>query len=234
MKHYIPYKGRYMTSFKPHLEILPAPQLMLWEELHQTPEHFTLYGGTALALHLGHRESVDFDFFSNKHFDVDSLVQAIPYLADAKMQEVAKNSLTCRVDRGGAVKMQFLGGLLIGRVEPCQEPNGCGIWVASLLDVAASKMKVIPVRSEQKDYIDVYALLEHGLDLPTMLAAAKLVYGPSFNPVLSLKALSYFGDVPELPESMQKGLSQAAAAVDLTKLPVIKSYEAAHAKGYQP
>ena len=234
MKQSIPCTGRYMTSFKPHLEILPAPQLMLWDELHQTPEHFTLYGGTALALHLGHRDSVDFDFFSNQPFDVGALVQAIPYLADAKMQEVAKNSLTCRVDRGGAVKMQFLGGLLIGRVEPRQQPIGSGIWVASLLDVAASKMKVIPIRSEQKDYVDVHALLEHGFDLPTMLAVAKLVYGPSFNPVLSLKALSYFGDVPDLPENMQKRLSQAAASVDITKLPIIKSYEAAHAKGYLP
>jgi hypothetical protein len=45
--------------------MLPPPQLKLWPELGATPESFTLYGGTALTLHLGHRTSVDFDFFSN-------------------------------------------------------------------------------------------------------------------------------------------------------------------------
>jgi len=50
--------------FTPNLSILPPPQLRLWSELDATPEAFTLYGGTALALRLGHRTSVDFDFFS--------------------------------------------------------------------------------------------------------------------------------------------------------------------------
>ncbi|MEI7823673.1 MAG: hypothetical protein WCI01_00125 [Chlorobiaceae bacterium] len=45
--------------FSPDLSILPPPQLRLWPELDATPETFTLYGGTALALRLGHRTSVD-------------------------------------------------------------------------------------------------------------------------------------------------------------------------------
>lgn len=57
--------------FNPNLSILPPPQLQLWPELDATPEAFTLYGGTALALRLGHRASVDFDFFSNQPFDPD-------------------------------------------------------------------------------------------------------------------------------------------------------------------
>jgi hypothetical protein len=47
----------------PNLSMLPPPQLKLWLELGETPEAFTLYGGTALALRFGHRTSVDFDFF---------------------------------------------------------------------------------------------------------------------------------------------------------------------------
>jgi len=60
-------------GFNPDLSILPLPQLRLWSELDATPETFTLYGGTALALRFGHRSSVDFDFFSNQLFDPDDL-----------------------------------------------------------------------------------------------------------------------------------------------------------------
>ena len=63
-----------------HLElsILPEPQLLLWEELAITPGKFVLYGGTAIALQLGHRESVDFDFFTDQTFDPQSLYDEIP------------------------------------------------------------------------------------------------------------------------------------------------------------
>jgi hypothetical protein len=55
-----------MKPFAPRLEILPPAQRKLWNELSETPREFVLYGGTALALHLGHRHSVDFDFFGNR------------------------------------------------------------------------------------------------------------------------------------------------------------------------
>jgi hypothetical protein len=50
----------------PKLEILSPPQRRLWSELKETPQEFVFYGGTALALRLGHRTSEDFDFFSNR------------------------------------------------------------------------------------------------------------------------------------------------------------------------
>jgi len=49
-----------MNYFSPHLELLPAPQRALWNELSEISREFGLYGGTALALHLAHRKSVDF------------------------------------------------------------------------------------------------------------------------------------------------------------------------------
>jgi hypothetical protein len=52
-----------MPTFQPRHDILPPPRA-LWAEPDATPDHFTLYDGTALALRLGHRQSVDFDFFS--------------------------------------------------------------------------------------------------------------------------------------------------------------------------
>ena len=48
-----------MSRFSPHLEILPAPQRALWNELSEVSGEFVLYGGTALSLHLAHRNSMD-------------------------------------------------------------------------------------------------------------------------------------------------------------------------------
>lgn len=212
-----------MATFMPHLEILPDSQRELWNELRTTPEHFTLYGGTALAVQLGHRTSVDFDFFSNESFVTDELMTSIPYLKGAEPLEISKNSLTCRVDRRGAVKLQFFGGLSLGRVEHRRQPMGAGFWVASMLDIAGTKVKVLPERSEEKDYIDIDALLKHGIGLPQMLAAARAIYGPVYNALLSLKALTYFADLPRLPEDVRSRLIEAAIAVDPTALPVIST-----------
>ena len=211
-----------MITFVPHLEVLPSAQKTLWTELSSTPEHFTLYGGTALALYLGHRKSVDFDFFSRTPFQAEDLMCSIPYLEGAERIDVANNSLTCRVDRGGAVKVQFFGGLSLGSVEPRRQPEGAGFWVASLIDVAGTKVKVLPERAETKDYLDVDALLRHGMDLSAMLRAAVAVYGRSFNPVLSLKALTYFVDVPHLPDDVKERLTKAAVGVDIGQLPALE------------
>jgi ABC-type tungstate transport system permease subunit len=55
------------NSFQPHFEILPPAQLLLWKELNPVNNlGFVLYGGTALALRLGHRVSIDFVFFHRK------------------------------------------------------------------------------------------------------------------------------------------------------------------------
>ena len=73
-----------------------------------------------------------------------------------------------------------------------------------------------------KDYLDMDALLQDGrIDLPTALASACAIYGPSFNPQITLKALSYFGDgnLSRLPQEVQKRLVLAARNVDLDKLP---------------
>jgi hypothetical protein len=56
-----------MQWFDPRLDILPAAQREIWDQLRPAPLlSFVLYGGAAVALHLGHRRSVDFDFFAQK------------------------------------------------------------------------------------------------------------------------------------------------------------------------
>jgi hypothetical protein len=51
------------------------------------PGEFVLYGGTALALHLGHRQSMDFDFFGDRAFDPAKLYAALPFLAGATVTQ---------------------------------------------------------------------------------------------------------------------------------------------------
>jgi Nucleotidyl transferase AbiEii toxin, Type IV TA system len=69
---------RMSASFDPRLDILPEFQLRLWPELDTVPSAFILYGGTRLALQLGHRASEDFDFFSSSGFEPDRLRSRLP------------------------------------------------------------------------------------------------------------------------------------------------------------
>ena len=204
--------------------MLPPPQIELWRELGATPESFTLYGGTALTLRLGHRASIDFDFFSNHSFDPEHLASALPYLKYAERLQVAPNTLTCRVHRGGAVLVSFFGGLGLGQVAQRDQVQGMVLHVASMLDIAGTKMAVVQRRAEVKDYLDVDALLQHGVNLQTALAAGRIVHGRSFNPLITLKALSFFDDVPALPDDVRKRISAAVEAVDVTRLPTLTAY----------
>jgi hypothetical protein len=207
-----------VSVFVPNLSMLPPPQLKLWPELATTPESFTLYDGTALTLRLGHRTSVDFDFFSNAPFDPEHLGSALPYLEGAERLQIAPDTLTCRVDRGGVVLVSFFGGLGLGQVAASEQAQGNALHVASLLDIAGTKMAVVQKRAEVKDYLDVDALLRHGVDLPAALAAGRVVYGRAFNPLITVKALSFFDDVPAIPAEVKKRLSAAVEAVDVSKL----------------
>jgi hypothetical protein len=210
-----------MPIFQPRLDILPLPQRTLWRELDGTPDYFTLYGGTALALRLGHRQSVFFDFFAGTPFDPATLAREIPYLAGAEQVQVVGHTLTCRVERGGPVLVSFFGNLGLGEVAPREIAEGSKVHVASLLDVAGTKALTVQQRAQARDYVDIDAIMRHGVDLPRVLAAGAAVYGRSFNPLLTLKALSYFDDVRSLPADVRERLRTAVRAVDPANLPVL-------------
>jgi len=97
--------------------------------------------------------------------------------------------------------------------------------VASAIDLIATKLKTIQQRALAKDYIDLASALETGLGLAEALAAAEVVYGKGFNGALSLKALAYFehGDLPNLSRDVRDKLREAAASVDLRKLPHVRA-----------
>ncbi|MAF58812.1 MAG: hypothetical protein CMK08_16405 [Ponticaulis sp.] len=207
--------------FEPKLEILPAPQLRLWPELKDTPSMFTLYGGTALALHYGHRDSVDFDFFSNFDFDPMELKESVPYLQDALLIRTADNTLECRVDRGGPVLVSFFGGRKLQKVEQPFSSTENDLAVASPRDVLATKLNTIQKRGSAKDYIDIAAGLNEGWTLEQGCEDAISVWGYSFEPMTSLKALCSFNDIQgdPLPQKIQEQLHSAVYAVDLSALP---------------
>ncbi|HBL30156.1 MAG TPA: hypothetical protein DD490_25240 [Acidobacteria bacterium] len=207
---------------EPRLDQLPPAQKNLWPELSEVPSGFVLYGGTALTLRLGHRLSEDFDLFSNRPFHPDEIEREVAFLAGSIRLQSAPNTLVSRVERpAGATKVSFFGGLPLRRVEDPDVASGNGLPIASLLDLAATKVKVVQDRAESKDYFDLFRLLEEGIELPAALAAAGAVYGGAFNPLLSLKALSYFGDgdLPALPEKVRARLAAAVSVVDLSHLP---------------
>ncbi len=209
-------------DFQPKLSILPGPQRRLWDELRAVPQGFVLYGGTALALHFGHRQSLDFDFFGSRHFEPAKLAASIPFLTDATITQQEPNTLSVIIDRDGPVQVSFFGLPGIARVRlPHIAPEN-GLQVASLLDLAGTKAAVVQQRAEAKDYFDIDALLQDGrIDLATALASALVIYGPKFNPQITLKALSFFGDgnLSLLPQAVQDRLARSAREVDLDRLP---------------
>lgn len=213
-----------MKTFRPHLDILPLPQQRLWAELHLTPPTFTLYGGTALALQLGHRYSVDFDFFCFSDFDADRLLVTVPYLAGARITHRETNTLTCLVDRGGPVKLSFFGLPNLKRVAEPLLTGDNGLPCARLIDVAGTKAQTVQARASTKDYIDIDALIHVGeLPLSHHLTAARHIFGPVFEPLPTLKALSYFVDVPDLPFEIQQRLAAAVLATDVNRLPPLSA-----------
>jgi hypothetical protein len=206
-----------MQRFSPRLEILPAPQRRLWPELRQIPKDFVLYGGTAIALRLAHRASVDFDFFTSRSFEPAKLLANLPLLSGAKVLQNVSQTLTVIVERGGGIKLSFFGGLPLGRAGEPEESEDEVMAIASLLDLAGTKAAVITQRAEAKDYIDILALMQTGISLAQAMAAARAIYGAQYNPLITLKSLTYYGDgdLHKLTGDQRATLSKAATQADI-------------------
>ena len=206
--------------FKPRMDILPPAQRRLWPELRPITDHgFVLYGGTAIALRLGHRISIDFDFFSDLPLDQKAVIASLPFGDQSTVLQDEPNTLTLLVssDKPDAsnVKVSFFGAISFGRVgNPDRSEDGM-VCSASLDDLMANKVKVILQRAEAKDYRDIASMIGAGVDLARGLAAARCLFGPSFQPSESLKALVYFqdGDLDTLDDGEKAALIKAASAV---------------------
>ena len=210
-----------MSAF-PRLDILPASQRTLWPHLADASrDSFVLYG-TAVALYLGHRESVDFDFFTHLTFQPDELINRYLFLREAEVLQSQPNTLTVITagrDAGG-VKISFFGGLTFGRLAQPQRTPDRVMTVASRDDLLAHKLKTVLQRVETKDYADVDALLRSGLNLSSGLAGARILF-PAFAPQECLKALTYFEDeaLRDLPQDLEERVLNAVKNV--RSLPIV-------------
>jgi Nucleotidyl transferase AbiEii toxin, Type IV TA system len=209
-----------MKTVAPRLETLPTSQRNLWPKLSSVGDQFVLYGGTALSLQLGGRQSIDFDFFTPGTVDAHDLSRRLPFLSGAFVLQRANSTATFSVNCPEPVKVSFSGGLDFGRVDEPRRFSDNGVLVAGLLDLAAQKVKVVQQRAEKKDYLDVCVLLRNGVSLEKALGAAQSLH-PEFNPVVTLKALTYFddGDLGTLDASTKSQL--AAAASNIREIPPV-------------
>ncbi|HVS77727.1 MAG TPA: nucleotidyl transferase AbiEii/AbiGii toxin family protein [Steroidobacteraceae bacterium] len=157
-----------------------------------------------------------------------ALERGTPFLARADVIQRDKRTLTAIVDRGAPVKVCFVGVPRLPRLAAPLVAADNGLKVASLLDLAGTKALVLQVRAAAQDYLDMDALIHlGGVSLPLALSAAVRLYGRSFNPEITLKALSYFedGDLRELPVDLKFRLAEAVREVDLDHLPRVGLHE---------
>ena len=202
---------------EPILDILPQAQRELWPALVGIPDNFVLYGGTALALRLGHRSSVDFDFFSSQTLDTEALYK-IPFIADAEVLQREPTALTLSVNPPDPVKVSFFGDIGFGRVgNPDRTADGV-LAVASLLDLFGTKLKVLLQRVAARDYLDLAAILRVGIPLQDGLGAAVALYGNEFPPTDAVKALAYYEEdvAGQVDGATRRFLTQQASRWDFT------------------
>jgi hypothetical protein len=220
---------RYLPRLNPNTDVMPVAQRRLWQTLGEIPEDFVLYGGTGLALRLGHRESVDFDFFSAEPFVPGGLLDGIGWMGIQSVDRAAPNTLSITAREN--VHVSFFGGMAIRAVGEPELAEENGIVVASLCDLAGTKAKAIYDRAEWRDYFDIASLLQTGkMTLTDIMGYARTIFEPGFEfPVaVVLKALAWFedGTVPDLPEDMKRYLRAAVTDAYGQELPVVEPYSA--------
>lgn len=152
---------------------------------------FYLAGGTALALQIGHRDSVDFDFFTKKDIRTEDLFDRLKEIfKDHKILKIQeeKNTLTVLVDRD--IKISFFTYKYELLNDLIDEEN---FRLASVEDIACIKLSAICSRASNKDYIDLYYILKN-IQLDTLLQKASKKF-PDVDISLIIKSLVYFDDI---------------------------------------
>jgi hypothetical protein len=174
-------------------EILTKEQLELVPLIRSFSRSFGLVGGTAIALHIGHRRSIDFDLFTHKKFNNTSLIRKISKYKP--IQEIIVNKegeFTFLINNVKVTFYQFPYKLDFDKRFKDL------IRTVDLLTLAAMKAFALGQRAKWKDYVDLYFIMEkhHGID--GIIKKAKKLFGSHFNEKIFRTQLSYFADVSYL------------------------------------
>lgn len=182
-------------------DILDDERRAALPKLKTLREDFYLAGGTALALQLGHRDSVDFDFFSERSFDT-----SVWY---ARLRDAfGSDSIVKTQEEKDTLSVVVQGDILISLfsypyplIELLVEDEN--MRLAGMTDIGCMKLSAIISRSSIKDYVDLYFILKR-IPLVSLLesAARKM---PDLDRNLVLKSLAYFEDIREEPLSFKHG-----------------------------
>lgn len=173
-----------------HKEILSKKQLEFLAFLKNFSQDFFLVGGTAIALHIGHRRSIDFDLFTFNqinHLQIQNIVNK-----ERKIQRVFvdnKQEYTILVND---IKLTFLHYPF--KLSPSNDLDET-ISLPDLESLAALKAYAIGRRSKWKDYVDLYYIFKSGISIESIIDKAKHIFASSFNEKLFRAQLSYFKDI---------------------------------------
>ncbi|HEY4360368.1 MAG TPA: nucleotidyl transferase AbiEii/AbiGii toxin family protein [Bryobacteraceae bacterium] len=174
-----------------HTEALTKEGLELFPTLTAF-DGFYLAGGTALALQIGHRLSVDFDLFHDSLIDRGLLPRLKNLFADFRVQPIVNNpdELTAIV---GTVKLTLLR-YPFPLIEPLVSIDG--LAALSIKELGATKAYTIGRRGTYKDYVDLYFIIaDHHASLGQIIAMAERKFGQEFNSRLFLEQLLFMDDV---------------------------------------
>jgi len=177
-----------------HLEILSEKQKKLLPLLNLFEHDFILVGGTAIALIIDHRNSIDFDLFSIKKFNNSNILRKIQQnWVVEKIIIDEMDQLTVIVE---GVKITFL-------YYPFKIQSEINldniISIPSLKSLSAMKAYALARRSKWKDYVDLYFILKR-IKLNDIIYSAKEIFKNLFNEKLFRQQLSYFDDIDKSEE----------------------------------
>ena len=176
-----------------YTETLAPETRRVLEKISRQPfiRDFYLVGGTALALHLGHRESIDLDFFSAENFVLEKLKKEIPALGQYRLTNEEDGTLDGMLDDVKLTFIRYAYPLLFPLVD------WSGVQLADERDIACMKIDAISSRGSRKDFIDLYFLLEK-YSLSALFSFFEQKYSHiEYNKLHLLKSLAYFDDAEE-------------------------------------
>lgn len=173
-----------------HKETVETATLDLIKHLMSDPVFlpFRLVGGTALALMIGHRISVDIDFFSEATFDAKKVALHVRKNYRTDKPETAANSFSCFIND---IKFDCLSHRYPWVGEPVTVE---GIRMCSIQDIAAMKVNAIVGNGTRfKDFADIFFILEH-LSIQQVIKSFTNKY-PGTSEEMAILSLTYFDDV---------------------------------------